>query len=120
METGSFVNMMIAGGKQKDPEVGMPATVCMWTDRHPATVVAVLRFKTGPKAGQVKGVEITGDSSKVVKGSEHDGSAQYEYTSNPDGPRRTFLVNQRGRFIQKGGGDSLALGHRERYYDPHF
>lgn len=119
METGSLVNLVIAGGAQQEPEVGMPATVCMWSDRSPATVVEVLRFKTGPKAGQVKGVVITGDSSKLVKGSEQDGSARYEYTSNPDSPyRATYLVNRRGQYVKRGGGDKLALGYRERYYDP--
>jgi hypothetical protein len=121
MDTGSFVNHLIGGGKQRDPEVGMPATICQWTDRSPATVVEVLRFKTGPKAGQLKGVVVTADEYKVVKGSMHDGSAQYEYTPQPDSPNRaTFLIDQHGRYVRKGGGDKLSLGHREAYRDPSF
>lgn len=120
MPIGSLVNAIASGKGQPEPEVGQGATICMWSDRHPATVVAVLRFKTGPKTGQVRGVEVTGDSWKIVKGSEQDGSAQYTYTSNPDAPRRTFLVDQHGRYVEKGGGDRLSLGGRDRHYDPSF
>ena len=121
MAIGSFVNHLISGTQTAEPTVGMPATICMWSDRHPATVVEVLRFKSGARKGQVRGVIVTEDSYKVVSGSEQDGSARYEYTSNPESPNRaTFLVNQRGQYVCKGGGDKLALGSRERYYDPSF
>ena len=84
------------------------------------SVEEVLRFKSGAKAGQVRGVVITEDTAKVVSGSTHDGSARYEYTSNPEGPRATYLVNQRGQYVAKGGGFKLALGSRETYRDPSF
>lgn len=120
MPIGSLVNAIASGKGQPEPEVGQGATICMWTDRQPVTVVAILRFKSGPKAGQIRGVEVTDDSWTVVKGSEHDGSAQYTYTSNPDGPRKAFLIDQYGRYVRKGGGDRLSLGRRERYSDPSF
>lgn len=118
---GSFVNHLISGAGQREPEVGMPATVCHWSDRSPATVVEVLRFKSGAKAGQVKGVVVTGDKYKVVSGSEYDGSAQYEYESQPDSPHRAvYLINQRGQYVLKGESTKLALGYREAYRDPSF
>lgn len=120
MEFGSFVNMVVSGGAQREPEVGMPATICHWSDREPATVVEVLRFKSGAKVGQVRGVVVTRDTWTVVKGSEYDGSAQYEYESKPYGTKITFLVNARGQYVRKGGSDKLALGSRERYSDPSF
>lgn len=96
---------------------GHPATVCMWTDRDPATVVEVLRFKSGARKGQVRGLVVTMDHWVVVKGSEHDGSAEYAYTSRPEGPRVTFLLTKRGLV---GKGDRLSIGSRRRYYDPSF
>lgn len=123
MAIGSFVNYLISGAGQREPEVGMAATICMWSDRNPATVVEVLRFKSGARKGQVRGVLVTEDNYKVVSGSEHDGSAQYEYTSNTQGVRYTFLINQRGQYVGKGahvGGDKLSLGNREAYRDPSF
>ena len=115
---GSLVNHMISAPGQPEPQVGDAATVCMWSDRHPATVVEVLRFKTGKRAGQVRAVVIQEDDWKVIKGGEHDGSAEYEYTPNPDARRDTFLVDSRGRYGSEGR--RLALGRRERYYDPSF
>jgi hypothetical protein len=54
---GSLVNRLMEASARPEPEVGMGATVCMWSDRHGVTITEVLRYKTGPKAGQVKGVK---------------------------------------------------------------
>jgi hypothetical protein len=98
---------------------GHPATICMWTDRDPATVVEVLRFKSGDRKGQVRGVVVTMDHWKVVSGSESDGSAEYEYTSRPEGDRLTFLMTKKG-LVRQGSRDRLSLGSRRRYFDPSF
>jgi hypothetical protein len=109
------------------PEVGMAASVITFTDREPVTVVEVIPFKSGPLKGQAREVVVTYDDWKVVSGSEHDGSAVYEYTSNPDGHQQSFVLSTRGRrvghWLQKGTGGigySLVLGYRERYRNPHF
>ena len=118
---GSLVNMVTGGAKQgKEPEVGMGATICMWSDRNPATVAQVLRFKTGKRAGEIKGVTIKADRAILVSGNEGDGSASYRYERDDAAPEATYLKNSRGQYQRKGGGDFLALGRRERYYDPHF
>lgn len=117
---GSVVNALSTAPGQPEPKVGDGATVCMWSDRNPATITEVLRFKSGEREGQIRGVVVKADNWKVVSGSEHDGSAQYEYQSNDAARGVTFLVNQRGQYVQKGGGDKLRIGHRERYYDPSF
>ena len=119
--TGSLVNTLISRSRQPEPEVGTPATVCMWSDRSPVTVVEVARFKTGQRAGQVKGVRVRPVEAKCVSGSAHDGSAQYEYIEHPEWPATAwYMVDKRGRYVRKGGGDSLSLGKHDRYYDPHF
>lgn len=116
---GSLVNHLMSAPGQPEPQVGDAATICMYSDRKPATVVEVLRFKTGTRAGQVRAVVVQIDWWRVVSGSEGDGSAQYEYAADPNGYRYTFRADKRGRYASKAG-DKLALGRRERYWDPHF
>lgn len=121
MQFGSLVNTITGGATQgTTPEPGMPATICHWSDRSPATVATVLRFKTGKRAGQIKGVTVKADRAILISGSEHDGSADYRYEQVADAPEVTYLIDSRGRYVRKGGSDALALGRRERYYDPHF
>ncbi len=94
--------------------VGMAGSISCWTDVHPVTVVA---FKG-------KRVAVQEDNWKVVSGSEFDGSAQYEYSPNPDAPIKWFSKRKNGKYVEVGGsskgGFRLYLGHRRRYYDPHF
>lgn len=102
------------------PEVGSAATICHWSDRDPATVSRVSLFKSGAREGQVRAVWVREDSWRLVSGSEANGSARYEYERNPEAPEVEFRANARGRLVQKGGGSTLAIGQRRRYYDPHF
>jgi hypothetical protein len=140
-QTGSFVNHMYGNAVigQPEPVVGMGCTILSWTDRYAGTIVAVEK----PAKGGVM-VHVTRDDSKVVKGSAHDGSAEYEYTSNMNAPRYTFQQDENGRWIEKyqkalewddegnvtkrssrwskisGGGKGLRIGEREEYRDPSF
>lgn len=109
------------------PEVGMAASIITFRDREPATIVEVVPFKSGPLMGQPREVVVTIDDWRVVSGDERDGSAQYEYTVNPDGARHSFTLSTRGRqvgrWLQKGArgiGWSLVLGYRERHRNPYF
>lgn len=103
------------------PEVGMGATYAIGSDRYACTIVEVLRFKSGARRGQIRGVVAQDDRAILISGSEHDGSAQYRYEPQTDVPRETFLWNpQRERFVLQGGGRALGLGHRSFYRDPSF
>lgn len=106
------VNQALSGATLVVPVVGMPATICMLSDRHPATVIAV--SKSGKK------VTVRKDNWKVISGSEHDGSAKYEYSEDTTGPTYEFTLRKDGRWKEVKGSDRLRLGHRERYYDPSF
>ena len=118
---GSIVNQVMTAGVKADPEVGMEATVCMYSDRNPCKVAEVLRFKSGPRIGQVRGVRVRAMKWTVVSGSEHDGSAQYRYEDMPDAPlSKPYFRNPRGQYQQANGGNKLSIGRAERYYDPHF
>lgn len=119
--SGSLVNTVISGTKQPEPEVGMEATVCYWSDRSPAKVAEVVRFKSGARKGEVRGVRVRPMNAIRISGSEHDGSAQYRYEDMPDAPlSRLYLRDARGRYQAAGKGAKLSIGRAEKYYDPHF
>jgi hypothetical protein len=103
-----------------EPVIGMGATRLMFSDRHPATIVEVQKSATG----KIKAVVIQEDTWKVVKGSMQDGSADYEFTPNPEAARITYTLRKNGRYVYAGSdlhtGESIAIGWREKYYDPSF
>jgi hypothetical protein len=124
-ETGSVINNMYSRmlNGAPEPEIGMGATVLLWSDRHAATVV-----EWDPKR---KIVTVTEDIAKVVKGSTIDGSAEYEYETNPDGPIASYRLEDRGwvqvrfneetkRWNKVGSGPGLIVGKRDEYRDPSF
>lgn len=98
------------------PRVGMPATVCYYTDRDPATVVRVSKT--------LKTVFVKLDKWKVVDGSEYNGSAKYRYEHDPEADEIEFRLRKNGRWVRAGEstkeGTRLVLGRRRRFYDPHF
>lgn len=137
-QTGSIINHLqsLAVIGQPEPEVGQGATILSWTDRYAATVVNVFTV------GKSLYVQVTHDESKVVDGSQQDGSAEYEYTSRPDGHRVTFVRESNGTWTEvyrkeigydeakderilsnrwsKTKGKGLRIGEREEYRDPSF
>jgi hypothetical protein len=111
---------------QPAPTIGMGATILLYSDRHAATIVKVETI------GKAKIVTTRDDTVRVTAGSAHDGSAQYSYTPNPQGRRRSFRATgpdgtwqqvtfnedtQRWNKI-KGGGQGLRIGDRDEYRDP--
>jgi len=97
------------------PVVGMGATECFVSDRYPCTISRIDR--------KGKRVFVRDDDAKVIKGSVHDGSAEWEITPGR-GPEKAFTLRKNGLWIAEGSpmkcGTRLALGKRSRYYDPHF
>jgi len=118
--TGSLVNnLMSTPIGNREVNIDQAATILMFSDRYAATIVAITRFKTGEKKGQVKSVIVREDTSKIIKGNEQDGSAQYKYSYNDNGEDTEFFVTKDGRFKSKGG-TFLSIGTRETYRDPSF
>ena len=125
-ETGSVMNHLYSRMTkgQPQPEVGMGVTFLMWSDRRPGTIIEV------GKTGRYLSIVVQEDTYKVVKGTPFDGTAEYEYSSNPDGRKYTYRFrNDRWEQIYrnpdtnrwvKSEGDGLRIGERDRYYDPHF
>lgn len=124
MRTNSLINNLMDAGRQAEPTVGEGVTFLHWSDRSPATIVSVSRF--GPKAqkaGQVKSFEVVPDDYRVVSGSTHDGSAQYEITPTPEekwAGKRKILVKATAKGWTSAGGTAVAVGYRDAYYDPTF
>lgn len=104
------------------PTVGMGATYAVGSDRYACTIVEVLRFKSGERKGQIRGVLAQDDDAKLVSGSEQDGSATYEYSANTNATKDTYLWNEKaGRFVLKGSSYvRLGLGHRSFWRNPSF
>lgn len=123
-ETGSLMNHLYARGTlgQPTPEIGMGATLLLWSDRHAATITAV----EGPADGWT--LTVQRDQARVIKGSEMDGSAEYAYAPNPHGMAYRFrfkdgvwrqLRSDSNRMIAKGA-TGLRIGDRREYRDPGF
>ena len=119
---GSLINMLSDGVAPFDPEVGMGATILMWTDREPATIVKVDRFKSGPRKGEVKAVWITRDIATRIDSNGMSESQTYTFTTDPDAGAVQYTKRSDGRFKMAGSdsGVSLRVGSRDKYRDYSF
>jgi len=129
---------------------GEPATMCIGSDSYAMLVVAVDRFKTGAKKGQVKAVhavhrthdgirpemvwDYSGDQPIYTLAVEtytrresrrgpcwrHSG-ARTAWLDDNEADCFTCWDNRQPRFIEKGSDYcSLVVGYAEDYRDPHF
>lgn len=125
-QTASVMNHLYSRGVvgQPVPTVGMGATELCWTDRHALTIVEVV-----VKKGEVERIATTRDTASVIRGSGHDGSAEYAYTSNIDGARQWWRIGKKGLWEgihqrdgrwRKTNGSGLRIGERNEYRDPSF
>lgn len=112
--TNSLTNAIMASCKQPKPEIGMGATIIMYTDRYAATILAVTR----------QGVYITED---IVTRTDKNGmseSQDYTYAPNPIAKMQVFTLRKTGRYVRRGepmrGGTHLVIGTRDHYIDPSF
>lgn len=94
-----------------EPEVGMGATICMWTDRRPCTVLTV--------SGKTVTIQLDHANRTDKNGMSEE--QDYTYERNPNGAILTFTLRKNGRWIKKGDtmehGNSLSIGIREKYHD---
>ena len=128
-DTGSVTNHLYSRATigQPEPVVGMGATILCWTDRHAATIQQVIKLKTGVIVG------VTRDDFTVIKGSQHDGSAEYSYTTHNGRTREHYRFEPRRgcwtavafsqttrRWRITSHRNGLRIGERDHYYDPCF
>lgn len=125
---GSLQNRMMERGVvgQPVPTIGMGVTMFGYSDRHAGTIstveyIAKDRYRIG----------VQRDKATVIKGSIQDGSAEYEYTAQPDGYVTYYQQDKQGMWSQvylndatgrwkKREGAGLRIGERDEYYDPSF
>ena len=93
-ETASLVNhmysRMVVG--EPAPYVGMPATLLSWTDRNPATVIEVNMSKPY--------IVVQDDDYRRTDDNGLSESQEYQYTPNPDAPKRIFRKDRKGQWVQ--------------------
>ena len=126
-QTGSVINHLHSRAVigQPKPKLGMGCTILKWTDRDAATIFRVFQV------GKAILVETRDDHARVIAGSGHDGSAEYEHKINVNGSTRHFRraddgtwhsVHKNettGRWVRSGG-IGLRIGSRDTYRDPSF
>lgn len=116
--SGSLINGLYANSNNsKTPEVGDGVTFLYWSDRKPGTVVEVVRFKSGARKGEVKGIKVQEDHVELISGSQHTGDEKYEITPDTNAPVLTYNLRG-GKYIQVGSdGMKLVLGGRDYHQD---
>jgi len=114
--TGSVVNWMMGDSAGPKPEVGMGATLCMWSDRHAYTIHKVdLKSK-------VKKIWASNDKAVRVDKNGMSESQTYEFSNeNQNSPEAwtLFTLRKDGRWHMGNTlrGTILSVGHRSEYYD---
>jgi hypothetical protein len=101
-----------------DPEVGMGATILGWTDRNPATIVGVQRFKSGQRKGEIRAVEVQEDHAVRTDQNGMSECQSYDFSPNEDAAVLVFRKRKDGRFGDSSA--SLRIGSRDKYYDYSF
>lgn len=103
-ETGSLFNHLMSASPAKAPEVGMGATVLLWTDRHAGTIT-----KVTPKS-----FTLVEDLSIRIDNHGMSDSQAYRYAPNPNGRTWVFRLTKKG-WRSKGAG--VLIGERSEYFD---
>lgn len=123
-QTGSLINHMMSQSNPREIVVGMPATLLMWTDRHPGTVINTFT------KGKRRYVSVQEDAWKALTSMASEDQS-YEFSRDPEGHVKTFrrtesgdwdevfLNEDTGRYKKIGSG-GLMLGRRGKYHDPCF
>jgi len=93
------------------PVIGMGATIQGYTDRHAATIVAVL--------GKV--ISVRRDIARRIDANGMSNAQSYSYAPDPNAPVEKFSLRSNGTYIKvgrkMGQGTILWVGHRAHYYD---
>lgn len=107
IETSSLANHLLSGSVgAPTPEVGMGATILMWTDRHAATIVKVTPTQVHVQRDRVVRVDSNGMSE----------SQSYRYEVDPTAEVEVFRLTKNG-YRKPGGGHGLRIGDRREYHD---
>lgn len=120
-QTGSLINHIYSRTTGSVPEVGMGATICMWSDRHAVTIIEVSQKYLVTQEDTATRADKNGmsESQEYVYTANPEGSLQY-WKLDKNGKYRQAYKNQNGRLVFNGHSSHLAIGRREEYYDYSF
>lgn len=108
---GNLMNRVQENVASKPPQVGMGATILMFSDRYAATVTEV----------NGKRVIVQQDTATRTDNNGMSDSQSYEYVPNPLGQYWVFTMRKNGRYVVEGAdmrnGVILVIGHRDHYHD---
>ena len=94
------------------PEIGLGATVCLWSDRLPYTIIKV------SKSG--KTITLQADRYHRLDSNGMSEDQRYIYQPNINGDIIKASLRKNGVFRVSKTNCSVILGFRQRYYDYSF
>jgi len=103
------VTAFFNGGAFGKPEVGMGATLLMWTDTHAYTITRV--------SDSGKTFWMKRDLAERADKNGMSDSQDYKYTPQPDAPEECVRMTKRGWMCR---GQFVRVGYRDEYYDYSF
>lgn len=92
------------------PEIGMGATVKLYTDRHAATICGIVGKQIWVRRDIAKRIDENGMSDNQV----------YEFITDPVAPVEKFSLRKDGRYVKvrhSHAGPQLWVGIRSHYRD---
>lgn len=115
MKTGSLINEIYSLGTYRDVPiyVGMDATEVMYTDRHAGEIVWVSKNRRRVKWRPFKATQLHSGPTE---------SQDWTFASQPEASSYLYSRRANGSWQRVGqkGGNYLALGIRDHYYDYSF
>lgn len=108
MTYGSLNNRIMESATPTTPEVGMGATITMWSDRHAYTIVEVKSPST---------IVIQQDIATRTDKNGMSDSQTYEFKANPDGAKFNVTRRRDGKWKVAGSTQVVVIGHRSEYHD---
>lgn len=121
IETASVVNSMMSNSNQafENIEVGTGATILMWTDRKPATVIFIDKNVVGVQQDFAERVDNNGMSDcQDWKFSENKKGSVTYFRKRKDGTFEAVKKNKEtGRWVKTGTSEKVRFGKREKFHD---
>ena len=110
---GSFQNRMMEHSKMPEPQVGMGATECLYSDRKPYEIIEVK---------DARHITVRALDWKRIDDNGMSDCQDYEYISNPENRTAKLFLTKKGEWRQrypdgKLGCTRFFIGRAERYYD---
>lgn len=105
---GNLMNRIAESSAQVAPVVGMGATITMFSDRHPATIVEVRTARM---------IIIQEDSAERIDSNGMSESQEYKFTPDAKAPLCIYTQRKDGSWKERGGSNGLIIGHRGKYHD---